>query len=60
MGRLVLDRYRDKRRIDIILPDGREIEVYLVDWSAAGIRLAIEAPPDVQIVRHELRERETE
>lgn len=58
MGKLVLDRNGHNRQIDITLPDGRVIVVYLADWNEHRVRLAFTAPDDVKILRHELTERD--
>lgn len=56
MGRLILDRSAGRRQLDMIVPGLGTIEVYVVDWYRGGVRLAITAPPEITVLRHELTE----
>lgn len=52
-GMLVLTRERDQV-IVLTMPDGRVIRLLTVKTSASDVRLGIDAPSDVKIVREEL------
>lgn len=60
MGRLTLRRDRHNRSIDILIPGWGEIEVYVADWwdssRESGVLITIDAPPEINIVRREIRE----
>ena len=52
---LVLSRQRDER-IVILLPDGRMIEIIVVDIRGEKVRLGIDAPKDITVHRKEVYE----
>ena len=56
MSRLVLSR---KRGEAILLDDGR-IRLVVVDTMPGRVKVAIDAPPEVRIVREELERKERE
>ncbi len=51
---LVLARKQDQW-IDIILPDGTEISLGALRVRGSQVRLAVDAPPEVAIIRREIR-----
>ena len=53
---LVLTR-RIKESIVICLPDGTEVEVYVVAVSNGKARLGVDAPQSVRITRNEVDDR---
>ncbi len=55
MGRLVLSRYEGEV-IDVILPSGEVIEVMPVRIAVGKVRLSIDAPGNVRILRREVSE----
>ena len=50
---LVVTRKVDGR-VRLLLPDGRSIWVMVCKISGDGVRVGIEAPPDVRIEREEI------
>ena len=52
---LVLSRKRDEK-ILITLPDGRLVEIMVVDIQGDKVRLGIEAPKEVPVHRQEVYE----
>lgn len=56
---LVLHRYAGKPKLDMIvaaLPDGRQIRFQLLGTKGSKIRVGIQAPDDVMILRDELND----
>lgn len=53
---LVLSR-RPQQSVIIILPDGRRVEVAVLRLQSGVVRIGIEAPSDIAIVRDELSPR---
>jgi carbon storage regulator CsrA len=45
---------RINERVRLLLPDGVEVWVMVVDIAPGKVRLGIEAPPSVEIMRQEL------
>lgn len=56
MGRLVLSRYEGEA-LDVILPSGERIEVMPVRIGLGKVRLSIDAPGTVRVLRREVTER---
>jgi carbon storage regulator len=56
MGMLVLSRQKDEVVV-IILPDGRVIEITVVDIRGDKVRLGTNAPKDIAVHRKEVYER---
>jgi carbon storage regulator CsrA len=50
---LVLARHSGESLI-LLLPDGKEIKVSVVETRWDKVRLGVEAAPDIQVVREEL------
>ncbi len=55
LAMLVLSRKRDEK-ILITLPDGRLVEIMVVDIQGDKVRLGIEAPKEVPVHRQEVYE----
>lgn len=56
MGRLVLSRYPGES-IDMFLPSGERIEIQPVHVGFGKVRLSIDAPGNVRILRREVADR---
>jgi sRNA-binding carbon storage regulator CsrA len=54
MANLILKR-QALQSIDLVLPDGRVIQICVTQLGSLNCKLAISAPPDVKIHRSELR-----
>jgi carbon storage regulator CsrA len=55
-GWLCLSR-KPGETVTLVLPDGREATVRVIELRPDKVRLGFEAPPDVVIFREELREK---